>query len=105
MIVKGLGALVVLLGLAMLIFAGMAYFELHAAATSETPPSSDSMPLTKIVGPEFFDPGNVGTKPAELARKTFNRIYTIAGCGIVAAILGVLTLAVPKSGRQHNSAS
>lgn len=105
MIVKGLGACVVLLGFAMLVFAGMAYFELHAAARSETLPSADSMPLTKIVGPEFFALGNAGTKPADLARKTSNRIYTIAGGGIVAALLGVPILAVPKSRRQNNSAS
>lgn len=105
MIMKVLGACVMLLGLAMLIFAGMAYFELHGAATSETAPSVDSMPLTKIVGPEFFAPGNAGTEPAQLASKTFSRIYTIAGGGIVAAILGVLILAVPKSRRQNISGS
>ena len=104
MIMKSLGACVVLLGLAILVFAGMAYFELHAAAKSETAPSADSMPLTKIVGPEFFAPGNSGTKPAELARKTFNRIYTIAGGGVVSAILGVLIIAVPQSRRKNNSA-
>ena len=102
MIMKVLGACIVSLGLAMLVFAGMAYFELHGAATSETAPSADSMPLTKIVGPEFFDPGNAGVKPAELARETFNRIYTIAGGGIVLAILGLLIIAVPQS-RQKNT--
>ena len=105
MIMKGLGACVVLLGLATFIFAGMAYFELYAAATSETAPSADSMPLTKIVGPELFAPGNAGTKPAEPARNTFSRIYAIAGGGIVAAILGVALLAVSKSRRQNNSTS
>ena len=105
MILKIIGAGVVLLGLAMLIFAGMAYFELHGAATSENASTADSMPLTKIVGPEFFAPGNSGTKPAELARKTFNRIYIIAGGGTISAILGVLIIAVPQGRRKNNGAS
>ncbi len=105
MTMKILGAGAVLLGLAMLIFAGMAYFELHGVATMETAPTTDSMPLTKIVGPEFFALGNSGTKPAKLARQTFNRIYIIAGGGIVSAILGVLIIAVPQSRRKNTSAS
>lgn len=105
MILKGVGIIVLLLGLAMAIVAAMAYFELNAAATSERAPSADSMPLTKFVSPELFAPGNAGAKPAELARTAFNRIYAIAGGGIVAAILGVLIFAVPKSQRQPNSES
>ena len=104
MIAKGLSVFLVLLGFGMLMFAGGAYFELRAAATSETPPSADAMPLTKIVGQEFFAPDNAGMKPAELAGQVFNRIYTIAGGGIVAVILGVLILVVTKSRRQDNRA-
>lgn len=105
MILKGFGTCVLLLGLAMSIVAAMAYWELNAAATSERAPSADSMPLTKILNPALFAPGDPGAKPAELARTAFNRIYAIAGGGIVAAILGVLTFAVPKSQRQPNSES
>ncbi len=68
-------------------------------------PSADSMPLTKIVGPEFFDAGTSAIKPAELARQTFNRIYAIAGGGIVLAITGFLILAVPQSRLKSNRAS
>lgn len=106
MVMKGLGACAVLLGLVLLIFAGMAYWELRDAATSETVPSVDSLPLTKIVGPELFNPGNAGTKPAALARTTFNRIYAIGGGGIVLAIAGVLILAIPQArGSTHDASS
>ena len=95
MVMKVLGAGIVLFGLVISVFAGMAYFELRNAATSDTAPSADSMPLTRIVGPELFDSGNAARKPAALARTTFNRIYTIGGGGIVFAILGLLMLAIP----------
>ena len=97
MVQKVLGVCALVLGLAISVFAGMAYLELDSAATSETAPPADSMPFTKIVGPELFDPGNAGAKPAALARTTFNRIYMIGGCGIVLAFVAVLILAFPRS--------
>lgn len=96
MALRILGSFVVLIGLATMIFTAMAYAELQNAATSETAPSIDSMPLTKIVGPELFDPGNRGTKPVTLVRTVCNRIYLVGGVGIVLAVLGVVTVAVPQ---------
>ncbi len=75
-----------------MIFAVLADSELHTAATAATPPSPDSMPLTKIVGPELFDTENAATKPAELASMAFNRIYIIGGASLVSLALGGLLL-------------
>lgn len=105
MVLKILGSFAVLIGLAMLIFAAMAYSELHSAATSETPPSVDSLPLVKIVCPELFDPGKAGTKPATLARMAFNRIYMVGGVGIVLAVLGAVTVAVTLARGTKQNAS
>jgi len=91
---KFLGAVAVLLGLSILGFAVMAHVELHAAATSPEAPVAEEMPLTRIVCPELFDPGNAGVKPAELARMAFNRIYMIGGGGLLAATLGGLLFAL-----------
>ena len=103
-----LGVCVLSLSLAILVFAGMAYFELQSAATSGKPPSAASMPLMKIVGPEFFGPPNAGTQPAKpttVARTMFNRIYAIAGGGIFLAVLAVLVIAMPQSRRADHDAS
>ncbi len=78
-------------------FAAMAYCELHKAVTSETAPSPDSLPLTKRVSPEVFDPERAGTKPAALARTAFNRIYMVGGVGAVLTILGSVLIAVPQT--------
>lgn len=96
MVMKVLGAGIVLLGLVISALAGMAYFELHNAATTDTAPSADSMPLTRIVGLELFDSGDAATKPAALSGTTFNRIYTIGVGGFVLAILGLLMLSIPR---------
>ena len=95
MVVKLVGTFALVLGVVLVIFAGMAYFELHSAATSEKAPAADSMPLTRVVGPELFDPGKAGMQPAELAAMAFNRIYAIGGGGILLAVLGVVALAAP----------
>ena len=89
---KIFGAFALLIGLVLMIFAVLAYSELHTAATAAKPPSPDSMPLTKIVGPELFDPEHAATKPTELASMAFNRIYIIGGASLVSLALGVLLL-------------
>ncbi|MEM8670396.1 MAG: hypothetical protein AAGG48_22920 [Planctomycetota bacterium] len=89
---KKLGALVLLLGLLGTAFAVLAHWELRAAAMSETPPSADSLPLTKIVCPELFDEGSSATRPAELANVAFRRILIVGGASFFAATLGVLLL-------------
>jgi hypothetical protein len=97
---KIFGAFALLIGLVMMIFAVFAYSELHSAATAATTPSPDSMPLTKIVGPELFDPEHAATRPAELASMAFNRIYIIGGVSLISLALGVLQLMTkqtPKS--------
>lgn len=97
---KIFGTFAVLIGLVMMIFAVLAYSELHTAATAAMPPSPDSIPLTKIVGPELFDPEHAATSPAELASMAFNRIYIIGGASLLPLALGVLLLMnkqVPKS--------
>ncbi|MEO1529472.1 MAG: hypothetical protein AAFX06_28960 [Planctomycetota bacterium] len=97
MVVKTLLACFLLVGAAMSVFAGLAYSELHNAATSETPPTANEMPMTKIVGPELFDPGNAGGRPSDLAQIAFNRIYAIGGGGIVLVILPILFVLMPRS--------
>jgi hypothetical protein len=89
---KIFGVFALLIGLGLMIFAGLAYSELNAVATAAKPPSPDSMPLTKIIGPEFFDPDHAAAKPAELARKTLNRIYTIGAASVFSLALGVMLL-------------
>lgn len=105
MVMKTVGSVVVLLGLAALIFAAMACLELHRVATSETAPSPDSLPLTKIVCPELFDPGSAGTKPATLARMAFNRIYLVGGAGVVLTIAGVVMIAARQARGKDEKAS
>ena len=102
MAMKVLGACAVLFGLAIIVFAGMAYSELHTAATSELAPNTDSMPLTRLVYPEFFDAGNAGAKPAkpeELAQAAFNRIYIIGGGSFVMVVAGIVMLVLPQGPR------
>jgi hypothetical protein len=94
---KILGAFALLVCLVMMIFTVLAYSELRTAATSVTPPSPDSMPLTRIVGPELFDTGNAVIKPAELASMAFNRIYIILGASLFSLVLGTLLLVLAKS--------
>lgn len=94
---KIFGVFAVLIGLAMMIFAALAYSELHSAATAATPPSPESMPLTKIVGPELFDPEHAATKPAELASIAINRIYVIGGASLVSLALGALLLMIKQT--------
>lgn len=105
MMMKIVGALALLLGLLMLVFAVMAYSELNAAATSETPPPVESMRLTKIVAPELFDQDNASAKPATLARIAFGRIYMIGGGSLVLAMAGVLVLVLGKSRKQPQTES
>lgn len=105
MVMKAIGAGVLLFSLAILAFAGLAYFELHSAATSPTTPSANSMPLTKIVGPELFNTGNTGAKPAALAATIFNRIYAVGGGAMFMAVVAVLILAMPQSRSTKHNAS
>lgn len=103
---KFLGGGVLVLGLVIMLFAGIAYFELHAAAKSPTAPPADSLPLTRIVNPELFDPATAGKDPESLARSAFNRICMIGGGGLVMAILAVLILAAPhRRGPRRDEAS
>ncbi|MEZ6133791.1 MAG: hypothetical protein R3C53_02665 [Pirellulaceae bacterium] len=96
---KIIGGFAVLISLAMMIFAALAYSEMHTAATAVTPPSPDAMPLTKIVGPELFEPANTAAKPAELASMTFTRIYIIGGASLVPLALGILLLITRQTPR------
>ena len=75
MILKILGLLMDFLGVALLIFAVMAYSELNSLATAATPSPEDAT-LTKIIGP-YFDASSANTKPAELADRVFKRIYFV----------------------------
>lgn len=97
---KILGAIVGLLGLAMIVFAVMTWRELRTAAKSELAPTADSMPLTRFVYPEFFKPLNAGAKPAkpaELAQAAFNRIYIIGGGSFALIVVGIVMLTLPKN--------
>lgn len=100
-----IGACVLLCSVSILGFAGMAYVELHNAATSETAPSVDSMPLTRIVGPELFDTGSTGIPPSAMARTTFHRIYAIGAGGVLLGVFAVLILARPQSPRTEQNES
>ena len=87
-------------------FAVMTWRELQTAATSELAPSADSMPLTRSVYPEFFEPLNTGgrpAKPAELAQAAFNRIYLIGGVSIALVVAGVVMLELPLNSRPEAS--
>lgn len=102
MLMRVLGGLAGLLGLALLVFAVMTWRELRRAATSELAPNADSMPLTRLVCPEFFDAGNAGdkpAKPAELARATLNRIYIIGGGSLALVVVGGVVLVLPQCPR------
>lgn len=94
---KILGTLALVIGLVIMAFAVLAYSELHTAATSATPPSPSSMPLTRIVGPELFDTKNSAAKPAELARIALNRIYTLGGVSLLLLAIGAILLATRRS--------
>ncbi len=84
------------LGVMAMLLAGMAFFELRAAAMSETAPAVDAMPFTKLVGPELFDPQHAQTKPAILAATVFRRIFLIGAGAILIMVLAVVCLAVNR---------
>lgn len=86
----------------------MTWLELRNAATSGLAPTADSMPLTKFVYPEFFNPGNPGgksAKPAEVARAAFNRIYIIGGGSFTLVVSGIVMLVLPRNSRTRQSSS
>ena len=87
MILKILGLLMDFLGVALLIFAVMAYSELNSLATAATPSPEDAT-LTRIIGPEFFDASSANVKPGELADRVFKRIYFVGACSIAMIVLG-----------------
>lgn len=103
MLVKILGVCMVAVGLFALVFAGMAYFELSNLATSQTVVPMESLRLVKIVGPEFFDPGNTEIRPHELVAIAVNRIYAIGFGGIVLLVVGGLLLMVGQTRRRDPS--
>ena len=103
--IKVIGVLAVLLGLAMFVFAVIAYRELHSAATSEFAPAADSMPRTRLVNPRLFDTGNTGAKPAELAQAAFNRIYIISGGSFVLVVAGILMFVLAQGPRTGQNSS
>ena len=94
---KIVGVFALLIGLLMIVFAGLAYLELHAAGSAEVPPNPEAMPLTKIVGPEFFDPEYASSHPSELAGLAFKRIYIVGGAAFGAFTLGVCLLMAMKN--------
>lgn len=99
---KVLGVFAGLLGLAMLVFAAMTWRELRSAATSGFAPTADSMPLTRIVYPEFSDAVNAGAKPAkpaEFVQAAFNRIYIIFGGTFALLVAGIAMLVLPQRPR------
>ena len=96
-VMKILGVLALLIGLVTMIFAVLADSELRTAATAATPPSPDSLPLTRIVAPELFDAGKSAIKPAELASMALNRIYAIGGASLVSLALGALLLMIKQT--------
>ncbi len=91
-VMKIVGVFALLIGLLMIGFAGLAYLELHAAASGEVPPNPETMPLTKIVGPELFDPEHASSHPSDLAGIAFKRIYIVGGASFGAFTLGVCLL-------------
>ncbi len=100
---KVLGISVMLLGLAMIAVAGLAYRELHNAAKSELAPSADALPLTRLLYPKLFDTGNGDVKAADLAQGAFNRIFII-GCGsFVLVVVGILIVVLPQGPRIRQS--
>lgn len=94
-----LASVMLLIGILLFIFAALAYSELRTAATSPTAPSADSMPLTKVVGPELFDPDHAKTKPAALAGIALNRIYMIGGGSALLITIAVLVLVITPTRR------
>lgn len=102
MLLKVLGVSAGLLGVAMLIFAVMAWLELRNAATSPIAPPDTSMPLTRIIYPEFFEPATAGTtpaKPAELAQAVQTRIFIIGGGSLALIVVGIVMLMLPQRSR------
>lgn len=102
MLLKVLGVSAGLLGVAMLIFAVMAWLELRNAATSPIAPPDSSMPLTRIVYPELFDAATAGTtpaKPAELAQAVQTRIFIIGGGSLALIVVGIVMLMLPQRSR------
>jgi len=89
---KILVAVIVLAGVAGMIFSTMAYMELRGASTAASLPSQDAMPLTKLVGPELFDPSMASKRPSELASLAFNRIYMIGGGSLLLLVIGAMLL-------------
>jgi hypothetical protein len=102
---KILGSFALLLGLGLFLFAILSYSELRTAATSENAPAVDAMPLTRIVGPELFDPDHVQTKPAVLASIALNRIFMIGGSSFFFVMLGVLLLVLGQVRRSPPNAA
>ena len=97
---KIIGVLALLIGVLMIVFAGLAYLELHAAASGEVPPSPDAMPLTKIVGPELFDPELASSHPSDLAGIAFKRIYIVGGASFGSFALGVCLLLAMRNPKE-----
>lgn len=90
-----LAILLAVIGAVLLIFAFMARSELHAAATSGAAPAKQDMPLTRVIGPEFFESapaGEIPPKPADLAAGIMRKIYGVTAAGALALIgaVGVL---------------
>lgn len=94
---KILGIAILVVGVVLLTFAVLSYRELNAAARSGTSPNPNELPLTKIVGPELFEPSTEPVKPSDLARLVINRIYMIGSGAFLLGFLGILLLAIsPK---------
>ena len=94
---KVLGAIALLLGVALLVFTLLTYSEFNALVSSPTPPAAEEMRLVGIVGPELSDPKHATTKPAVLAGIVMNRIYLMGGGSILCMALGGLMITLGRA--------
>lgn len=90
------------LGLLMIVFAILAYRELHLAGQSNRVPQADSMPLTNFIYPDFFatvEEGGKPVHPADLAQSVLNRIYVLGFASLALFVTGIAIMAMPRGSR------
>lgn len=100
-------AALAIVGVALLILAAMTYVELRGAASGDLV-SADSMPMTRIVGPEFFETpadGDISPRPTDLARIVLSRIYGLGGVGLLMIVASIFLTARPSRRQNPNETS